>query len=200
MLSTVAGHSAPLQQSEKQAAAKYGDDATNLLPLPQFKTCASTKRPVLPPKWEATALMEDFFLDTLWYGKFVVDEDAKAFRFSVADDYGVDYDFLVTSDRRLYLLEGGDIPKSCKLQTTASPYTVPQREWLQPSASCVGQAPILNRDQQWWKNPSGPVGANWFWYDVVTGSSISKHVLRRAQAHGSGPGLRVFHLRLLPNL
>lgn len=157
------------QAAAPQAAAPQPAAPPGLLPLPSFQPCASTTHPILPAKWEATALMEDFFLPSVWFGKFVFDESAGAFRFALADRYGIDYDFLVTTDRKLYLLEGGgDLPKSCRLWTGQSPYTVPAREWLDNQAVCVGQAPILAKDQQWWKNPSGPVGANWFWYDVKT--------------------------------
>gem|GEM_PF-1614398 len=140
-----------------------------LLPLPSFKACASSTRSVLPPKWEATALMEDFFQNTLWTGKFVYDEGAQAFRFALADMFGVDLDFLVTKDRKLYLLGGaGGMPTSCELLTTTSPFTMPSREWLSDAAVCVGEAPLLQRDQRWWKNPSG-VGANWFWFNASDG-------------------------------
>jgi len=153
---------------EKKTEAPQPSDAKGLLPLPKFTPCANTAHPVLPAKWQATALMQDFFLNSVWFGNFVYDESAQAFRFSLVDKYGIDWDFLTTTDRKLYLLEGGgDLPTSCKLLTSASPYTVPAREWLNDKAVCVGQAPILNRDQQWWKNPSGPVGANWFWYDTA---------------------------------
>jgi hypothetical protein len=152
-----------------QGGAPKPPKAHGLLPLPEFKACASNTHPVLPAKWEATALMQDFFLPSVWFGKFVFDDSARAFRFSLADRYGIDFDFLVTADRKLYQLEGGgDLPKSCRLVTSQSPFTVPTREWLGSGAVCVGQAPILGRDQRWWKNPSGPVGANWFWYDTRT--------------------------------
>ena len=166
--------------------AKSPAPANGLLPLPEFKACASTTPPVLPAKWEATALMQDFFLDSVWFGKFVYDESANAFRFSLADRHGIDYDFLVTTDKKLYLLEGGgDQPASCKLFTSSSPYTVPSREWLSDKAVCVGQAPLLGKDQQWWKNPSGPVGANWFWYDTT--SKLPFRSMYYADAKPSNP-------------
>lgn len=136
-----------------------------LLPLPEFQPCGNTSHPVLPAKWEATALLQDFLLPYLWFGKFVYDESAQAFRFSLADRYGIDFDLLTTADGKLYLLEGGDLPTSCTLLTETSPFTVPARDWLAQQAVCVGQAPILKQDQLWWKSPSG-VGANWFWYST----------------------------------
>lgn len=142
--------------------------ADGLLPLPSFKACATTTQPELPAKWESAALLQDFFLNALAFGKFVYDESAGAFRFSIADQYGVDLDFLTTTDGQLYLLAGGDEPTSCTLLTNTSPYTVPDRQWLSAQAVCVGEAPILERNQQWWKNPSGQ-GANWFWYDAGSG-------------------------------
>jgi hypothetical protein len=165
---TLAACSPGSSPAPEEGATPKPAEATpaGLLPLPEFQPCASTTHPVLPAKWEATALMQDFFLDTLWFGKFVYDEGAQAFRFSLADRYGIDFDFLATTDRKLYLLEGGeDLPTSCSLLTSSSPFTVPAREWLASNAVCVGQAPILNRDQQWWKSPSGK-GANWFWYNT----------------------------------
>jgi hypothetical protein len=169
------GETTAATSPEAPAAPSPGATATpaatksGLLPLPELTPCASTKQPVLPAKWEATALMQDFFLNSVWYGKFVYDESAKAFRFSLVDKFGIDFDFLVTTDRKLYLLKGGDQPKSCELLTASSPFTVPSREWLDQGAVCVGQAPLLEKNQQWWKNPAGSVGANWFWYNTDNG-------------------------------
>lgn len=143
--------------------------AAGPLPLPEFTDCASTAHPTLPAKWQAVALMQDFVLNSLMFGNFVYDEAAQAFRFTLADRYGIDLDFLTTEDGNLYLLEGGgELPSGCALVTSSSPFTVPARDWLNDQAVCVGQAPILERDQQWWKSPSGE-GANWFWYDAGNG-------------------------------
>jgi len=158
---------APTPGPEDQGATPPAGAETGQLPLPSFDPCSTTTHPELPAKWEATALMQDFFLNALWFGDFVYDENASAFRFSLANRYGIDFDFLTTTDGRLYALEGGDMPTSCSLVTSSSPFTVPERDWLADQAVCVGQAPILDRDQQWWKSPSG-VGANWFWYDTST--------------------------------
>jgi len=129
--------------------AKSSAASGGVLPLPEFKPCATTTHPVLPAKWAATALLQDFFLNSVWFGKFVYDESANAFRFSLADQHGIDFDLLTTTDGKLYLLEGGgDQPKSCTLLTAKSPFTVPAREWLGDKAVCVGQAPILDQDQQ----------------------------------------------------
>ncbi len=177
VLAACARDSTPAPQGKSEAAGAAAAQAAagapappaGLAPLPAFKPCVATKHPVLPARWEATALMQDFFLNSVWFGKFVFDDSAGAFRFSLADRYGVDSDLLVTTDGKLYSLEGGgDLPKSCRFLTAESPFTAPKREWLDDKAVCVGQAPILGRDQQWWKNPSGPVGANWFWYDAGT--------------------------------
>ncbi|MCB1058446.1 MAG: hypothetical protein KDD11_23330, partial [Acidobacteria bacterium] len=149
----------------EQPAAPVATDASALLPLPQFTSCGSTDHPLLPAKWVATALLQDFFHDTLTFGNFVYDESAGAFRFTLTDRYGLDADFLATTGGRLYVLSGGEQPSFCALATDQTPFTVPSRDWLDSGAVCVGQAPILERDQQWWKTPSG-VGANWIWYDV----------------------------------
>lgn len=156
---TVAAH------AQAPAAAAAAPAVDGLLPLPQFKPCATTSHPLLPAKWEAVALMQDFFLPSFLVGKFVFDESAQAFRFSLADQYGIDEDFLVTTNGKLYRLEGGEQPTSCRYMTARSPFTVPARDWLATGAACVGQAPILNRDQQWWKSKSGD-GANWYWYNA----------------------------------
>src|ERR1700688_175821 len=72
---TVAAH------AQAPAAAAAAPAAGSLLPLPQFKPCATTSHPLLPAKWEAVALMQDFFLPSFLVGKFVFDESAQAFRF-----------------------------------------------------------------------------------------------------------------------
>lgn len=159
-------------------------DAGAPLPLPQFTGCASTSHPVLPEKWSAVALLQDFFLDSLAFGKFVYDESVGAFRFTLADRYGVDVDFLVTADRRLYLLEGGELPTQCTYLTPDSPFTVPSRDWLDAGAVCVGQAPILGRDLAWWKTPSGE-GANWLWYG--TGNRLPFRSMYYADARPADP-------------
>src|SRR5437763_2612968 len=155
---------APAKPAKTPAMAAAHTQGAGLLPLPKFTPCTSGTHPLLPAKWEAVALMQDFFENTFWVGKLVYDESAKAFRSSLVDQYGIEADLLVTTDRKLYLLAGGEQPTSCTLLTGASPYTVPARDWLDTGAVCVGQAPILDRQQQWWKSPSG-VGANWYWYN-----------------------------------
>lgn len=147
------------------------DPPSDLLPLPSFKDCASKDPVVLPEKWEASALMESFYVDSLWFAKFVYDDGADAFRFTMDEQFGGAADYLTTTDGKLYLLKGADkegLPTSCELMTSTSPFTVPSREWLSDQAVCVGEAPILKRDQRWWKNPSG-AGANWFWFDTQSG-------------------------------
>lgn len=171
-LAGCSGASTPPAAEQGEAApatTPASTGADGLLPLPEFKQCASTTPPVLPAKWQTSALMQDFFLNTLTFGKFVYDESAQAFRFSMADQYGMDLDFLTTTDGKLYLLGGGDLPTSCTLLTHSTPFTVPDRSWLSDQAVCVGEAPILERNQRWWKNPSGE-GANWFWYDASAGT------------------------------
>jgi hypothetical protein len=157
------------EQPPGPAQPPPGEPDEKLLPLPSFQACDSGKRMQLPAKWEATALMEDFFINTLWFSKFTYDESAGAFRFSLVDQFKAEQDYFTTSDGALYLLKGGDgMPASCELLTKTSPYTVPPRDWLSDKAVCVGQAPILKREQLWWKNPSG-VGANWFWFNADNG-------------------------------
>jgi len=158
---------APKATQTTKATQARVSSTSDLLPLPTFKPCASSSHPTLPAKWEAVALMQDFFQQSFTVGRFVYDESAKAFRFSLVDPFGVDEDRLVTSDGKLYALEGGDSPTSCSLLTTTSPYTVPSRDWLDTGAQCVGQAPILERQQEWWKSPSG-VGANWYWFNTMS--------------------------------
>jgi len=183
ILSACSGPTPPEAKSPEPKPAEPAQ--AGLLPLPEFKPCASTTHPLLPAKWEATALMQDFFLNSLWSGKFVYDESAQAFRFSLADPYGIDFDLLTTTDGKLYLLEGGgDLPTSCTLLTMSSPFTVPARDWLAKDAVCVGQAPILTQNQQWWKSPSG-VGANWFWFG--TGSSLPFRSMYYADAKPTTP-------------
>lgn len=149
-------------------ASQPGSPTTELLPLPEFSACAPTTHPTLPAKWQTSALLQDFFQDALWFGNFVYDEDAGAFRFQLANRYGAILDYLVTTGGTLYALAGdGELPSSCAFLTDKSPYTVPPRDLLQAGAECVGQAPILARNQQWWKSPSG-VGANWYWFDTTT--------------------------------
>lgn len=133
------------------------------LPLPEFSACEES-RPVLPAKWQAVALMQDMFTPRLVFGRFTYDESVGGFRFELADRYGTKLDLFVTSERKLYELSGGEVPRACQLLSDASPYTVPARTWLGEGAVCVGKAPILNRQQQWWKTPDG-VDANWLWYD-----------------------------------
>ena len=152
-------------QAKEQATAAAHETAADLLPLPTFASCTSSTHPGLPAKWEAVGLMQDFFQTSFVVGRFVYDESAKAFEFSLDDPFGIDEDYIVTADRKLYRLNGGaDHPTSCTYLTASSPFTMPDRDWLDTGAVCVGQAPILDRPQEWWKSPSGP-GANWYWYN-----------------------------------
>ncbi len=128
--------------------------------------------------------MQDFFLDVLVFGSFVYDESAQAFRFKLSDRYGSHVDLLTTEDGRLYQLEGGEFPTSCTLLTADSSVTVPTRDWLADGAECVGEAPILDRPQDWWKTPSGE-GANWFWYN--TNNRLPFRSMYYAEAAPSNP-------------
>ena len=154
---TVLTSACPRNNSENEMAG--------LLTLPTFSDCQNTIRPVLPDKWTSTALMQDFVLPFLTFAAFEYDSSAAAFRFSLTNRYGIDLDFLVTEDRTLYLIEGGDAPSSCSLVSKESPFTVPSQSWLDEKAVCVGEAPILENNLAWWKTPSGQ-GANWIWYDA----------------------------------
>lgn len=186
------------QETTPPPTASPATQADGLLPLPALTPCASTDHPLLPAKWESEALLQDFFLNTYLVGKFVYDEGAKAFRFSLNDQYGIDADFLVTTDRKLYLLEGGEQPTSCTYLTASSPFTVPARDWLNTGAVCVGQAPILQRDQQWWKSPSG-VGANWFWYDSTSKMPFRNMFYAEADPADPVPIYEYFTFNYFPN-
>lgn len=150
---------------ETEASAASAEASQDLLPLPEFTDCTSTEHPMLPAKWRASALLQDFVRPLLTFGQFVYDESVGAFRFQLANQYGFQIDLLVTDERELYLLEGGETPTSCRFVMDDSPLTVPPRDWLDSKAVCVGEAPILERDQAWWKTPSGE-GANWVWFDT----------------------------------
>lgn len=150
---------------ERSAHEEGPAPAEAVLPPPSFTDCSLTTHPRLPEKWVAVGVLQDFFFDSLAFGKFVYDEEARAFRFMLSDRYGVDLDLLVTEDRRLYLLAGGEMPTDCQLLSDESPYTVPARDWLDSGAVCVSEAPVLGRDQIWWKTPSDE-GADWVWYNT----------------------------------
>src|SRR5437899_9730318 len=88
---------ASAQPAKRPAMASSRSQNPDLLPLPTFTPCASKDHPRLPAKWEAVALMEDFFQTSFTVGRFVFDESATAFRFSLVDPFGVDEDRLVTA-------------------------------------------------------------------------------------------------------
>ena len=145
------------------------DGSSDLLPLPSLTDCTSTEHPLLPEKWRATTLLQDFVQDQLTFGKFTYDESAGAFRFQLANQYGVDLDFLVTTDRKLYQRYAiNQNVTVCALVTDDSPLTVPDRDWLDEDAVCVGEGAILDQEVAWWKSPSGE-GANWFWFGTGSG-------------------------------
>lgn len=146
-------------------AETVNNRATNLLPLPELSSCKTTAHPILPPKWKATAVLQSFTKASLTFAKFIYDESASAFRFTLSNIKGDSVDFLVTKDRKLYRLKGGDIPRSCILETTRSPFSVPKRDWLSDRAVCAGEAPVLEKNQTWWKTPRG-IGADWIWYNT----------------------------------
>src|SRR5260221_8497176 len=62
---------------------------SELLPLPTFTPCASKNHPSLPAKWEAVALMQDFFQQSVTVGRFVYAESATPVRFSLVDPLGL---------------------------------------------------------------------------------------------------------------
>ena len=165
------------------------------LPLPTFKPCSSASHPTLPEKWQAVALLQDFFHDSLVFGRFVYDEGAAAFRFTLADRYGFQLDLMATEDKRLFLLFGeGEMPSSCALVSTDTQFTVPTRDWL-GEASCVGEAPILTRNQEWWKT-SDPPGANWIWYNTT--DRIPFRTMYYAAPTGSAPIYEFFTFSYYP--
>jgi hypothetical protein len=137
------------------------------LPLPELAECSSTTHPILPSKWQATALMQGFVSDSLVLGRLVHDEDANAFRFTLADQEGLGLDLMATRRGELFLLSGGDaLPTRCELVSSSTIFTVPDRDWLDNS-QCVGTAPVLSRTQEWWKT-SDELGADWIWFDAAS--------------------------------
>ena len=139
---------------------------SELLPLPEFSDCGINQPPVLPDKWTATAMMQDFVLPFIMYSNMVYDKSVDAFSFSLLSRFGTDLDFLVTTDRKLYVIKQiSERVKVCALVSNESIFTVPSQSWLDPQAVCVGEAPILDNNVQWWKTPKSP-GANWIWYDT----------------------------------
>lgn len=165
LVATGCGDVEPEMEQTAEPAADTG--STDLLPLPDFTDCASSDHPQLPERWRATALMQDFVQPALTFGNFVYDASVGAFRSRLLTEAGLGIDLLVTADRRLYLLNGGEQPTHCTFLMNDSPLTMPSRDWLDPKAECVGVAPILKRDVAWWKSPSGE-GANWYWFGTET--------------------------------
>lgn len=160
--SSTTHRAAPQQPAVAAVAAEVAP-----LPLPQFTPCTTDSSSLmLPEKWGAVALMQDFLEDELNFGRFVYDDSVRAFRFTLANRYGQSGDYLLTQNQTLYQLFGGDNPTQCTSRGTATNLVIPSRDWLGRGAVCVGEAKILERDQMWWKVPSGPVGGNWFWFDV----------------------------------
>ena len=64
-------------------ALSANDQDDQQLPLPNLAECVNTEPPMLPAKWEATALLQDFVQPILTEGKFTFDESADAFRFQL---------------------------------------------------------------------------------------------------------------------
>lgn len=152
-------------------ALSANDQDDQQLPLPNLAQCVNTEPPMLPAKWEATALLQDFVQPILTEGKFTFDESADAFRFQLKSGSIQHADYLATKEGKLYQLNLDGPVQSCLLASHDSPFTVPDRSILPTSNSeCAGNSPILGKELDWWKTKSGSVGANWFWTDPVDSS------------------------------
>ncbi len=142
--------------------------------LPRFEPCDPATAPVLPAKWAASALMQPFDENPPWVGRFTYDEQARAYRFAVAEAGQTRFfDYLLTSDMRLYTLRGPyDKPTGCESAWRIE-MQLPARELVSSGATCVGEAALLGTQKQWWKQASDTTpGANWYWFDAEPERSL----------------------------
>jgi hypothetical protein len=150
-----------LQAQDKCATANVPG-----LTLPAFSTCSPVTQPVLPVRWNAAALMSPFDKSQLAVGAFTYDGSlaTPAARTTL---YGLEKgtaDLLIVKDQTYLLVGSYDKPTSC-VRLDKAPWQVPSRQWLNPQAKCVGEAPLQSTKVQWWKIPVEPKPeTTWFWF------------------------------------
>jgi hypothetical protein len=132
--------------------------------LPVLTTCNPATPPKLPDRWRAVGLMMPLLDGELDVGEFVYDSTLPAMRATV---YGLESgaaDLLITNDAT-YLLEGPhDSPRRCvSLGRKLRP---PESQWLERDARCVGEAPLAERQVQWWQVSGFDPARYWFTTDT----------------------------------
>jgi hypothetical protein len=153
-----------LAQADSDRGAGAGD-----LKLPVFKACQPATKPQLPEKWFATALLEPFKPPRLFaslqlvVGELVYDASVPALRATLTGLQTQSVDLLIAKENNYLLLGPADAPTDCL--PIGSLWAPPSRNWLNDMATCVGEAPLIQTDVQWWKTPAEPKPASsWHWF------------------------------------
>ncbi len=133
--------------------------------LPSLEKCSSTSRPVLPAKWHGTYLMAPFTKEQLVLGDFLFDASINA---AAVRLYGLRHgslDLFIKGRSTYIIKDAGTASASCvdAGDTGLRPFS---RDWQGRRAQCVGSAPIVAINADWWKTPSTAApSANWIWYN-----------------------------------
>ncbi|MCF6299733.1 MAG: hypothetical protein L3J52_01205 [Proteobacteria bacterium] len=134
-------------------------DENKQTPLPEFKSCSDSNRPLLPAMWESGALLQHFSDTELITANIVYDSVASAMRFTLVGMSGGSGDFLLLENGNLYALSDGyPNPTQCQFIATTE-LKVPGRQWLKKDSLCVGEAKVTNKNLIWWKYKVAPVSA-----------------------------------------
>jgi len=143
--------------------------AAQNLKLPEFQRCEAAGQPRLPQRWRSTALLEPFKTPRLLnsfqlaVGEFTGDTTLPAMRATIHGLQAQSFDLLVAPEST-YLLTGPSAnPTGC--QPLGPIWQPPSDNWLSDQAQCVGEAPLIETEVEWWKMPAKPDPATtWHWF------------------------------------
>lgn len=155
--------------TESTAPTTTGAPPAAALPpgVPQFKPCGNTNHPTLPDRWRASALMEPFTGSQLVVADLSYDSSVPAYEAKMYGVQGGLADILITNSENYLIYDVSENVRLCV--AIGNQWSVPSQDWLSAQADCVGEAPLIKTDVQWWKTPADPApSTSWFWYATNT--------------------------------
>ena len=151
---------------------------------PKMLACSNARHPRLPEKWRATYLMAPFTSAQLVLAEIEHDSDLSATRAKLHGLKRGSLDLLVLGTHTYWLgADQQEVPRCHDLGDTG--WRPLRRDWLAPTAQCVGSAPVGDMEVDWWQMPAGRAHlANWVWFKTSDQTPLRMMLVRPSNEFG----------------
>ena len=151
---------------------------------PKMAACSSEKHPRLPEKWRATYLMAPFTSAQLVLAEIEHDSTVGVTRARLRGLKHGSVDLVTLGTHTYQLLADGQGATGCH-DLGDSGWRPIRRDWLSPTAQCVGSAPIGDVEVDWWHVSAKRAHlANWMWFKTSDQTPFRLLLLRPSDAFG----------------